>query len=527
VFALELTFPAGRYHATPWGRHVNEADVAWPPEPWRLLRALIAVWRRKGDRVRWTDADFDALLGALAETPPCFALPEGAIHAHSRHYMPAPQKPTLVIDAFLRLPPGAVLAAVWPDLMLPPALLALAQDLASGFTYLGRAESWVAASARDDWAKPFNCAPDPDCPGEHHAVRAIAALSVGEWAERRARLLAEQEDRLRAEAAAKGRKPPTAAKLAADIGKRLGATLPESLTDALACDTGDLQKVGWSRPPASRDVLYRLAPAAMPGVLAKPRVCAATIARAAAPATARFVLAGRPRPRLTDALMVGELMRRAVMGRFGDGPPPQLNGHDADGAPLSDPRHAHAFWLAEDADDDGEIDHVIVHVPAPHGLSARLIDVLDGMTRLWMRDGRGEDAGRREWRLALEGVGDAQSFARDSRLLRPAGTLESATPFLAAGHVDSRGHARDVRRLLRLRGLPEPTGIAAFAEREGVGDLRLRPPAFRRLRASRGEARPDPAGALLRLTFAEPPPMPLALGYACHFGLGQFRAPRG
>jgi CRISPR-associated protein Csb2 len=43
MLALAFTFPAGRYHATPWGRHVNEADVAWPPEPWRILRTLVAT----------------------------------------------------------------------------------------------------------------------------------------------------------------------------------------------------------------------------------------------------------------------------------------------------------------------------------------------------------------------------------------------------------------------------------------------------------------------------------------------------
>ena len=43
---LKLTFPAGRYHATPWGRHVNEGVPEWPPSPWRLLRALVAVWKR-------------------------------------------------------------------------------------------------------------------------------------------------------------------------------------------------------------------------------------------------------------------------------------------------------------------------------------------------------------------------------------------------------------------------------------------------------------------------------------------------
>ena len=85
MFALDFRFPAGRYHATPWGRNVNEADVAWPPEPWRLLRALIAAWWRKGDRARWSEADLARLIDTLAETLPEYSLPAGAIHAHTRH----------------------------------------------------------------------------------------------------------------------------------------------------------------------------------------------------------------------------------------------------------------------------------------------------------------------------------------------------------------------------------------------------------------------------------------------------------
>ncbi len=40
---LIFRFPAGRYHATPWGHHVNEGLIEWPPSPWRLLRALLAT----------------------------------------------------------------------------------------------------------------------------------------------------------------------------------------------------------------------------------------------------------------------------------------------------------------------------------------------------------------------------------------------------------------------------------------------------------------------------------------------------
>ena len=79
MFALTFSFPAGRYHATPWGRHVNEADVAWPPEPWRILRALLASYWRKGDRVRWSEDTLAQLIDALAEDAPIYHLPEGAI----------------------------------------------------------------------------------------------------------------------------------------------------------------------------------------------------------------------------------------------------------------------------------------------------------------------------------------------------------------------------------------------------------------------------------------------------------------
>ena len=45
---LSIRFPAGRYHATPWGHHVNEGLIEWPPSPWRLLRALLSVGYTSG-----------------------------------------------------------------------------------------------------------------------------------------------------------------------------------------------------------------------------------------------------------------------------------------------------------------------------------------------------------------------------------------------------------------------------------------------------------------------------------------------
>ena len=60
---LELRFPAGRYHATPWGRHVNEGAVEWPPSPWRIVRALIATWYLKAREI--SEGTIRALADAL------------------------------------------------------------------------------------------------------------------------------------------------------------------------------------------------------------------------------------------------------------------------------------------------------------------------------------------------------------------------------------------------------------------------------------------------------------------------------
>src|ERR1700674_407939 len=98
---LELRFPAGRYHATPWGRHVNEGAVEWPPSQFRLVRALVDAWHRK--RPDWPESRVLPLLQALCQQPPAYALP-GATTGHTRSYLSQNQTdPTdraLVVDAF-------------------------------------------------------------------------------------------------------------------------------------------------------------------------------------------------------------------------------------------------------------------------------------------------------------------------------------------------------------------------------------------------------------------------------------------
>jgi len=73
VLLIEVSFPTGRFHATPWGRHVNEGVPEWPPTPYRLVRALYDVWKRK--RPDWPQSRVAPLLATLAATLPQFYLP--------------------------------------------------------------------------------------------------------------------------------------------------------------------------------------------------------------------------------------------------------------------------------------------------------------------------------------------------------------------------------------------------------------------------------------------------------------------
>ena len=545
MFALAFRFPAGRYHATPWGRNVNEADIAWPPEPWRLLRALIAAWWRKGDRARWSEGDLARLIDTLAETLPTYSLPAGAIHAHTRHYMPTGAldkgrpKTTLVFDAFVRLPAGSTLVAAWPSVTLEPEAFAFAADLARAIGYLGRAESWAECEALADWDGTVNCRPLDGSP-DGKPVRLLAPLTPGAYLAERQRIMDDMKRQIQAWAG----KPLMERAMEKKLDKELRSkgrqahTLPERLVDALALDTADYQDRGWSRPPAAREVVYARAPEAAPGVVARARGRhrPARTGRDL-PTVARFLLAGRPLPRIEDAVRIGELMRRAALARYGwrrdeaadrwiPLAPSEISGRDGDGKPLKDPSHRHAFWLPDDADGDGWIDHVSVFVAG--GMNDSIRGALDRITRLWLAPKQGkqdeapEPGSVKEWRLALEGFGRPSDFVGGTRIFGTSRRWRSVTPFLASGHLKASGYAGEVRRLLRRRGLEAADVMVTLRETIDVGGTPRRAIHFHRFRSRGREVQPDAAGALLDIVVPEAIEGPLAIGYGSHFGLGLF-----
>ncbi len=296
---------------------------------------------------------------------------------------------------------------------------------------------------------------------------------------------------------------------------------------AAACD---------ERPPAAREVVYAHAPEAAPRVARRGGRPPARVTRDL-PTVARFLLAGRPPPRIEDAVTIGDLMRRAALAQFGwrrdearNRPiplaPAAVSGRDADGEPLKDPSHRHAFWLPEDADGDGQIDHVSVYIAG--GISHEVQARLDRITRLWLppkqrSDDDAKPGAVKEWRLALEGFGRPADFS-DARIFGASTRWRSVTPFLASGHLKASGYAGEVRRLLTRRGLDATSVEVVELPAIDLGGALRRAVHFHRFRTRGREAQPDAGGALLDIVLPKPIEGPLAIGYGSHFGLGLFGA---
>ncbi len=539
MFGLGFRFPTGRYHATAWYRNVNEASVAWPPEPWRILRALIACYWRKGDHDRWNEDVLSRLVDALAEKPPVFCLPSGAIHSHTRHYMPIRSSKTLVFDAFLHLPAGTEIEVRWEDLVLEDDLLELSRDLAASMGYLGRAESWSECRAFTSAIGEPNCFPSERA-SYGDTCHVLVPHSPRSYQAERKRLQNQEAARIRTSSS----RPLSDRALNTKVEKSFRATggvdtLPPRLLDALSIDTADLQNRKWNQPPGAYEVMYSRSPNVRPRVR---RQSSPQFRKASEPSdlptVARYLVAGRPLPRIEDAVKIGEVLRSAALSKFGwetcestgkryPLAPWKISGRDTRNMIVRDPTHPHAFWLPEDADNDGWIDHLIVFIAG--GIDRQIQSQLDRVNRLWLTKLRGQgksDSGSNigEWSLALEGFGGPMDFGSGSRMLATSRRWRSVTPFMAAGFLKKKGYAGEVLRLLARRG-GETKGVAVRELPEiVVAGAPRRTLNFHRFRSRGREVQRDSTGAFLEIEFPEPIRGPLALGYACHYGLGSFKA---
>lgn len=527
-----LRFPGGRYHATPWGHHVNEGLVEWPPSPWRVLRALIAAgfatqhWKTIPEAAR-------SLILKLSGSIPLYVLPRASV-AHSRHFMPSGgldkgrAKTTLVFDTWLNIGEG-ILEIHW-DCQLSMEESGVFAKLAACLGYLGRSESWIDAEMVADsgqFQARANAAPHnqgmQQGPGwEQISLTApVTPTAYVQW---------QREATGRALASLTlptGTKRPSA-KLQSDRAKAI-APYPETLLDCLTLDTVWWKDHGWSQPPGSQLVIYWRRADAIdvgPPSIARNADVSPVEAMLLAVTTASGRRSGLPS--CTRTLPQAELVHRAVVGVLGNGLEvdcPELTGKNSEGRPLMG-EHRHAHTLPLDLDGDNRIDHILIY--APMGLGPRAQSAIRRLRKTWTK-GAPDDL-----QLALAGCGDrdtlralpgrfGQSF---ERLVGPpdgARTWVSRTPFVPPRFLKLSGRNSlqgQIQAELASRGLPPAEEITLAGGPEGSRTFRH----YIRRRQRGGQAPPTEAGFALRLRLTEAVQGPVSLGYASHFGLGLFDA---
>lgn len=487
---IEIRFPLGRYHATPWDRHVNEGVVEWPPSAWRLARALYSVWKGRAPHL-----DEKIVLAALdsISAPPTYLVPAVTEMATRHMYPDADHRSGLakpssdkILDGSVVIPADRAVYLLWDSEVSGSAQSAL-DELLDLLPYLGRAESVCTARLIPEGQLP-----------ESDGYHRLEPGSGGEL------------------------------------------TLPSPRRpldiDELTITTDVMRRRLLSRPPGTAWTAYA-APPRVRSALARP------VANPRRPTAVLFSLAGRPLPSYTLAAAVGDVAAKAAVARWGDvydRPSRILSGHDPDGTPAGDEtrqhRHAHYLPLPEKGTrSSGKIDRLLVW--APDGFDLTELDAISGLTWLAPRqrpknheaDGeRSAIRGFNRVRCMVAAVGcDELLEATGVRRTRPARRWTSLTPFATVRHEHRRRYgperlgqfsagfiAEEINRELRHRQLPSAT----ISEAAGPTPTSR----YWRRRSTDPLARSLPA-VWVDLLFDEPVAGPVSLGALSHFGLGLFR----
>jgi CRISPR-associated protein Csb2 len=486
MLVIRMRFLAGRYHATPWGHHVNEGVVEYPPSLWRLLRSLVATFYRvfpaRAHEANGDNEYVRQLKGIIAKlsAPPEFHLPAAAV-AHTRHYDQA-NDAVKFFDTFVSVNPTDELLWLWPDVVLDEKERESLTELLSALGTFGRAETWCEAKLISDQE---------------------AVLVAGD-----------SNDALK----------PNSNQLTSQLSlaglETMRLLLPDARANAddlfqnLKVETLIMHQKRQLEPNGSRWVTYT-----RPHNILQPRGSKARTTQTEKRYTiAHFALSSTVLPLVTDALPFAELTRFTLShNRAGNSYSPALTGKTKDGIPLAGHEHAHFFVTDEDG--DGRLDHLTAY--APCGFNRDDIEAL-GQLRSVKRYKNLPSVG-----TVLLGLGDKKDFYgisvfKNSKLWR------SMTPF-SLPRFATRGCGKPPRprdlpeaqlvRELKNRGLPEPINIgrvdAYLTDRRPLRWLEFHTRRLRKQTAGYGLYG-------FAIEFRETVAGPIALGFGCHFGLGLF-----
>lgn len=525
---LEINFTTGRFHATPWGHHVNEGAVEWPPSPWRLLRAFVAVWHLKLREQFPDGANLDRLIDKLAQFSPLFELPP-ATTSHTRHYVPVnegkKESRTKIFDTFIHVDEPVRLR--W-NVELSDAERTLLSCLCENVVYFGRGEAVVEIRLEEN-AKNFEpkqiarpLSQGDSLSENDELVKVLCPLSAGEYQTWKERFESEQKQAKETKERKTGKRRKK---------KKSGDALlppPDDLFEALHADTGDLQKQGWPLPPGARFVDYT-----------RPRHCFASphfkpIQSGKDPTVARFAVHSAVLPRITRAISLADRVHAALLSRFKtlfkeSSPPQVFAGRDANGVPLQGHQHCQIFCEANGGHD--RITHITLFAKMKFGQKERR--AIESIRKVWGHGGH-------DVHLVLLGFGNANTFP-DCHLLNNGTIWESLTPFVATRHPKTRREngrrspkldkegwhigspEHDLRRLLTQQGFPVPEKIERLEKFVKINQRKIHFLQFQTFRQNGNGRRAIQSPVGFRITFPQPVSGPIAVGYGAHYGLGLFR----
>ncbi len=306
---LEFQFLAGQYHATQWGRNVNEGLIDWPPSPWRILRAVISAWKTHASEIE--DSKVRPIIENMCKSHVSFEIPK-AIQAHTRHYMPIKKSTEKVIDSFVMTDKGECLYAHWNDLKLEEEQKEILGRITDKIKYLGRAESWCKVRITDKGINPNCVLLEGDNFKNKDIIEVITPAS-------------------------------------------------DSTLDDLCMRVSDMHENKKSHPDKSKFVQYVREPDCLTHV---PTNNANTDTGVK---IVRYVITGSVRPKITETVRVADIIKRAAMSVYGQNNNKEisetLSGKDSNKEMLKG--HSHAFYLPTDEDNDNILDHVTIFAKAP------------------------------------------------------------------------------------------------------------------------------------------------------------------
>lgn len=487
MIAIKMSFLAGRFHATPWGHHVNEGAVEYPPSLWRFLRSLVATFYRTAPE-NVDEQSLRQILDALSAAPD-FKLPHASV-AHTRHYDQA-NGGIKFFDTFVSLNRNAEIVWLWRDADLEESDRANLKKLLRNLGTFGRSESWCEAELVEAENAFFETNSEPVSENSSFAGKeTIRLLLPAETGEKLLETLKIETSRMRGK------------------DKQLEPNSSRWVTYQRKSDLLTPRRIAPKRKPESKQITV-----------------------------ARFALAANVLPLVTKSLPFAELVRRCLISsRAGNEHSEVICGKLKDGTPLENHQHAHYIATSEKAENAGRIDHITIY--APRGFNPGDVAALGNMPPVKWRESR------TNVRLILTGLGEVKDFAAVEKkiaMFQKATRFRSVTPF-SLPNFPTRGGGKaarpkdspegQLRREFRKRGLPEPISIVrtkgyfeTLAPIENVGE---KTPRFRWLEFSyrrfNGTAGNGLAG--FEIEFApkdlEKLEAPLALGFGSHFGLGLF-----